>query len=60
MIIVMGNKGLLVDLECEVPVPVVVVGVQDVLGRIVQDGLNISHGVTVIKDRGGKFLAFLE
>ena len=55
----MSYERLLVSVEGEVPVPVVVVGVEDVLGRIVQNCLDVSHGVAVVQHGGGQPLTSL-
>ena len=56
----MANKGFLVSMNAEVPVPVVVVGVEDVLRRVVQDGLHVPHGVAVVQHGGCQPLTSLK
>ena len=56
----MSNEGFLMCMNTEVPVPVVVGGVEDVLRRIVQDRLDVSHGVAVVQHGGGQPLTSLK
>ena len=56
----MSYERLLVSVEGEVPVPVVVVGVEDVLRRVVQDSLHVSHGVAVVQHGGCQPLTSLK
>ena len=56
----MSYERLLVSVKGEVPVPVVVVGVEDVLRRVVQDGLHVPHGVAVVQHGGCQPLTSLD
>ena len=56
----MSYERLLVSVEGEVPVPVVVVGVEDVLRRVVQDSLHVPHGVAVVQHGGCQPLTSLK
>ena len=56
----MSNERLLMCEQSQVPVPVVVVGVQNVLRRIVQDSSHVAEGVAVVQHGGRQLFAPLE